>query len=77
MNGKTHQFEALQRIAAYAAKVRGHELAVWRTGANSSTARCAKCGRAVTVYASLLQPDMDGPALASRCGETAAEEAAA
>jgi hypothetical protein len=76
MTGKSHQFEALQRIAAFSAKLRGHELTVWRSGAGSSTARCVKCGRAVTVYASFLQPDMDGPALACMCGETAAEEAA-
>ena len=76
MTGKSHQFETLQRIAAYSAKLRGHQLSVWRTSADSSTARCAKCGRAVTVYVSFLQPDIAGPALASECGETVAEQAA-
>jgi hypothetical protein len=61
------QIVVLQRIAVFAAKVRGHALGKWRTGDGFAVASCIQCGREITVYRSAIQPEMDGEALASEC----------
>lgn len=66
---QARQLEALERIAAFSAKVRGHQLTGWKRSRHSSTAACASCGRTLTVYRSLLQPEMQGDALESECEE--------
>jgi hypothetical protein len=76
MTGLIQQLAALQRIAAFSAKVRGHHLTAWKIHDYSATAACSKCGRSVTVYPSVMEPEMDGPALSEQCGEPAAEQAA-
>ncbi len=63
------QLDVLERIAAFAAKVRGHQLTGWKRSRHSSTAACAACGRTVTVYRSLFQPEMQGDAIESDCEE--------
>jgi hypothetical protein len=65
---RTAQFEALRRIAAFSAALRGHELAAWREGADTATATCVSCGLTLTVYGSLIEPAMEGSALESQCG---------
>jgi hypothetical protein len=61
------QLANLQRIAAFSAGLRGHQLGLWWSCEDSATACCSKCGRSVTVYVSLMLPDMDGTALAEDC----------
>jgi hypothetical protein len=61
------QIAVLQRIAAFAAKVRGHALGKWRTGDGFAVASCIQCGREITVYCSVTGPEMDGEALACEC----------
>jgi len=61
------QIAALQRIAVFAAKVRGHALGKWRTGDGFAAARCIQCGCELTVYRSAIEPEMDGEALACEC----------
>jgi hypothetical protein len=63
-----HQLEILQRIAMFSAQAHGHSLNAWRTSEYSATAACSKCGSTVTVYVSLLQPDIEGTALNAECG---------
>jgi hypothetical protein len=58
-----HQMTALQRIAEFSARVRGHQPNGWWTLEGSATSRCATCERSVGVYRSLAQPEMDGAAL--------------
>jgi hypothetical protein len=60
--------EDLQRIAAFSAKLRGHELVEWRAGEGFAQAACILCRAELRVYSSLAQPDMDGPALDGLCG---------
>jgi len=67
--GLTNQLSALQRIAAFAAAVRGHELGEWHTGNGSASASCTRCGAELRVYFPALHPDMDGPALAQSCDD--------
>lgn len=67
------QFVILRHIAVFSARLRGHELTTWRMASNSATAVCSKCGRAITVYASLMQPEMDGAVLDELCGEIGAK----
>ena len=71
------QLACLQRIAAFAAGVRGHELGEWHSGEDCMQARCLACGAVLRVYASILEPDMDGPALQQPCREHAANGRAA
>ena len=54
------QLNALVRIAAFSAALRGHRLAGWVESAESATAICATCNSSVTVYLSLFEPGMDG-----------------
>lgn len=61
------RIEVLQRIAAFAAEVRGHALGEWRAGEEFSVARCIHCGHELTVCRVGMQPEMDGPAFASAC----------
>ena len=68
MSGIAHQIEVLQRIAEFSARAHGHSLNAWRTSEYSATAVCSSCGSTVTVYVSLLQPDMEGTALSAECG---------
>ena len=65
---RTTQFEALRRIAAFSAALRGHELAAWREGADSAVAICLSCGLTLAVYGSLIEPAMEGSALKAHCG---------
>lgn len=67
MTGIAHQIEVLQRIAEFSAQAHGHSLNPWRTSEYSATAACSSCGSTVTVYVSLLQPDMEGSALSAGC----------
>lgn len=81
MAGIAHQLEILQHVAAFSAQAYGHGLTAWRIGRFSATAACSKCRRTVSVHVSLLQPDIDGPALnaecgAAECGERCAQGAA-
>jgi len=62
-----HQLAAAQRIAAFSATLRGHELGEWRTGAGVARASCTHCGAELRVYFPALQPEMDGPALEDAC----------
>ena len=71
-----NQLAALQRIAAFSAKRRGHELGSWRTIAGLARASCQRCGSKLQVYYSLVQPDMDGEALADAHCRGAVERAA-
>ena len=61
------QITVLQRMAAFAARVRNHELGEWRTAGGSSSACCTRCGAELRVYFPALQPEMDGPALEDTC----------
>jgi hypothetical protein len=70
------QLTVLQRIAAFSARLRGHELGEWSTGDGFASARCTLCGAELRVYRSLVQPEMDGAAIDRLCGERAAERAA-
>ena len=72
----SEQLTALQRIAVFSARLRGHELATWTAGEACASARCIRCGAEVRVYLSLIQPEMDGAALDCLCGEGAAKQAA-
>jgi len=75
MHSITDQLTALQRIAAFSASLRGHELGEWRTGEGLARASCVHCGREVRVYCSLIQPDVDGLGLGDACVNNAAEAA--
>ena len=68
MTGIARQLDILKRIAEFSAQAHGHSLSAWRTGEYSATAACAKCGRTVTIYVSLLQPGIEGTALDAECG---------
>jgi len=70
------QLTALQRIAAFSAKVRGHELGEWYSGDGFASARCGRCGAELRVYFSPVQPEIDGAAIDRLCGQEAAEQAA-
>ena len=70
------QLAALQRMAAFSAKVRGHELGEWQAGDGTASASCLRCGAGLRVYYSVLQPDMDGAALHCLCCEVASAQAA-
>ena len=72
----TDQLAALERIAAFSAKLRGHELGEWCTGEGFATASCIRCGVDLRVYGSLVQPEMDGAALDNQCREESAERVA-
>ena len=63
------QLDVLEHIAAFAAKVRGHQLTGWKRSRHSATAACSACRRTVTVYRSLVQPVMQGGALEDHCKE--------
>jgi hypothetical protein len=71
----TDQIAALQRIAIFCARLRGHELGVWRTSEGSALANCVHCGRELGVYCSPVQPDIDGSVLEAGCVKNAAEAA--
>ena len=59
---------ALQRIAAFSAKLRGHELGEWHRSEGFAQATCVRCRAELVVYNSLVQPEMDGPVLDQQCG---------
>lgn len=69
------QLAALQRMAVFAAGLRGHELGAWRVSAGLALANCIHCGREVRVYSSLVQPDVEGRCLQDPCVKSAAEAA--
>ena len=75
--GMVNQLAALQRIAAFSAAARGHDLGGWRTGENIAQASCKQCGAELCVYFPSLQPEMDGPALGDACGQHAVTARAA
>ncbi len=64
---QTSQLDVLERIAAFSAKVRGHQLTGWKRSAHSSTATCEVCRQTVTVYCSLVQPEAGGDAIEGEC----------
>jgi hypothetical protein len=64
---ESSQFQALARVAAFSAALRGHQLAGWLESVDSATAVCAECQSGVTVYRSLLEPTVDGLALEVDC----------
>ena len=70
------QFAALERIAAFSAKVRGHELGEWHRGEGFAQANCVRCRAELRVYCSPIQPEMEGAALNARCREKTAEQVA-
>jgi hypothetical protein len=75
--GIAHQLATLQRIAAYSAGVRGHEVGEWHMGENFAVAGCIRCGAEVRVYFPALQPEMDGSTLEQPCKQHAIVERAA
>jgi len=68
-SGTSSQLAALQRIAAFSAAVRGHQLGAWRMGEGYAAASCTHCGAELRVYFPALQPEMDGTALDDACGQ--------
>jgi len=76
MSGIAHRLAALQRIAAFSAAVRGHELGDWHNAEHFTLATCIRCHAEMRVYDSLIQPEMDGAALVSSCRIVATERAA-
>ncbi len=62
-----HQLAILQRIAAFSAAVRGHELGEWQVGADFAMATCIQCGASLKVYAPVFQPEMHGTARDRSC----------
>jgi len=62
-----HQLAALQRIATYSARLRGHELGAWHTLAGCSLARCIRCHAELRVYFPAIQPEVAGPAIERPC----------
>jgi len=66
-SGMIHQLAALQRIAAFSASVRGHELGEWRMAEHFAQASCKHCGAELRVYVSTFQPEMDGATLEQTC----------
>lgn len=75
MNSMTDQLAALQRIADFSARLRGHEPGLWRASEDSAVANCIHCGRELRIYSSLMQPDIDGSILEDTCVSRAAEAA--
>jgi len=69
MSSMADQLAALERIAAFSAKLRGHELGEWHKGEGFAMASCVRCGAELRVYGSVIQPEIDGPALDCLCGE--------
>ena len=67
---------ALQRIAAFSARLRGHQLGAWNSGDGCASARCIRCGAGLRVYNSPIQPEMDGAAINCICSQRSAEQAA-
>jgi hypothetical protein len=61
------QSDALVRVAAFSAALRGHQLTGWVESADSATAVCARCNSSITVHRSLFEPNMDGIALELEC----------
>ena len=76
MHSIADQIAALERIAAFSAKLRGHELGDWRTGQGFARASCVRCGKVLEVYTSLVQPEMAGDALKDDCRDGAVVKAA-
>lgn len=63
----SEQITVLQHIAAFAAKVRGHQLGIWHIAEGFATAACAQCGSGLTVRCAPIQPDIHGALLSSEC----------
>ncbi len=61
------QIAVLERIAVFAAEVRGHAIGKWRRGDGFAVANCIQCDRELAVYGAVMQPEMDGEALACEC----------
>jgi hypothetical protein len=70
------QLAIAQRIAAFSARLRGHELGVWRDEQDHSRANCIHCGAEARVYSSLYEPDAGGAALLAGCRHSAIHKAA-
>jgi hypothetical protein len=71
----TDQLAALERIAVFSARLRGHELGAWCNDEVLAFASCVHCGRELRVYCSPLQPDIDGSGLEDGCVKRSAEAA--
>jgi len=66
------QLAALQRIAAFSATLRGHELGAWHTREGCSQARCIRCRAELRVYFPAVQPEVSGAAIERLCDRRAA-----
>lgn len=77
MTEMTGRVEILQRIAAFSAQIRGHQLGEWRTGEGVMLVNCVRCRAELRVYHSVIQPEMDGAALDTHCGQKEAAHRAA
>ena len=76
MHSMADQLAALQRIAVFSARLRGHEMGEWRTDNSCAVGSCVRCGRQLRLACSPFEPDIDGPALESICNQGAVEKAA-
>jgi len=75
--GLARQLAALQRIAAFSATVRGHELGEWHTRKGCSSTHCIRCRAQLRVRFPAIQPEVDGTAVERLCHPlTAAGKAA-
>jgi hypothetical protein len=75
MHSITDQLAALERIAIFSARLRGHEPGAWRNDEVLAFASCVHCGRELRVYCSPLQPDIDGLGLEDGCVKRSAQAA--
>jgi len=73
---ETGSLEALQRIAVFSAHVRGHQLGAWLVEEGLAEVACTRCGAGLRVVRSLIQPEMEGPALETPCSAATKEQAA-
>lgn len=77
MSSGTDRLSALQRIAAFSAAIRGHDLGEWSTADNVAMTTCIRCGEKLCAYIPAVQPEIYGPVLASLCQPQSAAGAAA
>ncbi len=76
MHSEMSEISALQRVAEFSVQLRGHQLGEWGSYEGYCQATCIRCSRSVRVYRSLVDPDMDGPALDAPCTTGEMERAA-
>ena len=66
------ELEALQRIAVFSAKARGHDLGEWQIGADFAVASCVRCRSEIRVCFSVVQPEMAGRVPENPCRQASA-----